>query len=353
MELERRDYRAIIYFCYKRNVFPEEALEELHVAFEGSAPSKSTVYNWYAEFRRGRTSLSDEDRSGRPISAVSPENVAAVRQMVREDARVTYTQIEQTLGITSASVYTILHDKLSLRKVSARWIPHLLTEDQKEARINFCKFMLEKFDGGKSKRVYDIVTGDETWIYRFDPESKRQSSVWVFPEESAPQKCRRSRSVGKKMVASFFSLTGHVATVPLEDRKTVNADWYVNVCVPQVFAKWSQRRPKTGTRGLLWHHDNASAHTAARTVEFFDENSVRRLPHPPYSPDLAPCDFFLFPYVKDKLRGVKFDSSEAAIDAYLGHISDIPREKWLECFQMWFYRMQRCIACHGEYFEKM
>ena len=82
--------------------------------------------------------------------------------------------------------------------------------------------MLKKFNGGGSKRVYDILTCDETWIYQYDPETKRQSSIWVFPGEDPPVKVRRARSVGKKMVAAFK--TGLVAIVPLEDRRTVNAD---------------------------------------------------------------------------------------------------------------------------------
>ena len=58
--------------------------------------------------------------------------------------------------------------------------------------------MLEKFNNGKSKQVYDIVTGDKSWIYQFDPEAKLQSSIWIFPDEQPPQKCKRVRSVGQK-----------------------------------------------------------------------------------------------------------------------------------------------------------
>ena len=86
----------------------------------------------------------------------------------------------------------------------------------------------------------------------------------------------------------------------------------INHCLPKAFEAWSSRRPKTGTRGLLLHHDNASAHTAAKTLDFLAENSVQLVSYPPYSPDLAPCDFFLFPKVKEKIRGIRFDSPEEA-----------------------------------------
>ena len=110
----------------------------------------------------------------------------------------------------------------------------MLTEAQKEHRVNWCQFMLEKFDNGRSNRVYDIVTADESWIYQFDSETKHQSAVWIFLGEHPPQKSKRSRSVGKKMIALFCGKTGHVATIPLDDRRTVNLDWYVNHCIPNV-----------------------------------------------------------------------------------------------------------------------
>ena len=159
--------------------------------------------------------------------------------------------------------------------------------------------------------------------------------------------------MGKKMVATFFSSKGHVATIPVDDHRTVNADWYINHCIPSVLENWRKRRPKTGTRGLFWHHDNATPHKATATVAALTENNVRILPHPPYSPDLAPCDFFLFPYVKERLRGIHFESPEDAVCAFEREISTIEPETWQKCFHTWFTRMKKCIQCGGEFFEKM
>jgi histone-lysine N-methyltransferase SETMAR len=213
--------------------------------------------------------------------------------------------------------------------------------------------MLTKYEEGKSKRVFDIITGDETWIYQFDPETKRQSASWTFHDEEPPTKVRRSRSVGKKMVATFFMVSGHNTTIPLEDRKTVNAEWYTTKCLPYVFEKIIEKRPKTGIRGLLFHHDNASAHTANRTLDFLETNKVRLLTHPPYSPDLAPCDFFLFPYIKNLLRGTLFNTPNDAVDAYMDALKDVPKESWKKCFENWFKRMKLCIDADGAYFEKI
>ena len=132
--------------------------------------------------------------------------------------------------------------------------------------MDWCNHMLRKFDEGTSPRVWDIITGNETWVYQYDPETKQQSAVWVFPDKNPPVK--RNRSTSKQMIACFFAKFGHVATIPLEDRKTVSADWYVNHCLLKVFQAWCKRRPRTGVRGLLLHHDNASPRTAAVTLDF-------------------------------------------------------------------------------------
>ena len=95
------------------------------------------------------------------------------------------------------------------------------------------------------------------------------------------------------MIACFFAKFGHVATIPLEDRKTITVD-----CVPKIFQARCKRHPRTGVRGLLLHHDNASVHTAAVTLDFVAANDFQLVIRSPYSPDLAPCDWFLFYYVK-------------------------------------------------------
>lgn len=136
----------------------------------------------------------------------------------------------------------ILHDNLGVRKLCSRWIPHNLTESQKQARVKWCEETLERFNSGASNLVYDIVTGDESWIYSYEPETKQQSTVWVFQEEAKPTKVTRSRSVSKQMIACFVSKTRHVATILLENRRTVNAEWYTTICLPQVFAEMRKKK---------------------------------------------------------------------------------------------------------------
>ena len=351
--LSRRDFRAMILYDFMQGKDYTQSYETMSGCFGDQAPSKTTVWNWYNDFKLGRKSLKDSDRCGRPNSAINEDKITEVKTLIEEDSRITKEEIQDTLKISAGGLDRILHKHLDVRKRCARWIPHKLTDEQKRGRVEWCHYMLRKFDGGRSPRVNDIVTGDETYVYQYDPETKQQSSVWLFPGQPAPQKCRRARSANKQMIAVFFSKSGHVATVPLEERRTVNAEWYINICLPKVIEAWSARRPGTSPRRILLHHDNATAHTAASTLDYLQENGVQLVTHPPYSPDLAPCDFFLFPLVKKQLKGKAFETIEDARGIVEGVISGMERLVWAGAFESWFTRMIKCIQANGEYFEKL
>ncbi|KAI6651379.1 Mariner transposase [Oopsacas minuta] len=94
--------------------------------------------------------------------------------------------------------------------------------------------MLTRFANGSSRAVSEILTGDETWIYYYDPETKRISKELIEEDVPPPTKVRRAKSVGKQMWAIFFRSSGFVEAVALEDRKPVTADWYTTVCLPKV-----------------------------------------------------------------------------------------------------------------------
>jgi len=92
------------------------------LAFGDKAPSNRTVYNWFAEFQRGRTFVSNEFREGRPSTSVVATNVNTVREMIERDRHIIYREIEASLGIDMKVVHMILHDHLSVRKLcSPQW----------------------------------------------------------------------------------------------------------------------------------------------------------------------------------------------------------------------------------------
>ena len=97
-----------------------------------------------------------------------------VKQQVRSDRRLTVRMIADELGLNRESMPTILLHDLGMRKVCAKLVLKILLEDQKQHRDNFCKDMLEKMEDDPDI-LYQVITGDETWVFQYDPETKRQS----------------------------------------------------------------------------------------------------------------------------------------------------------------------------------
>ena len=140
------------------------------------------------EFKRGRTSLEDEARSGRPLDATDAEMCKKVRDLVYSDRRIQVEEIAQALGISHCSVSAILHDRLGMRKLTARWVPKSLSDEQMATSASVCSALLKRFRS-KDDFLLRLVTVDETWVHYYEPENKAQSSMcraWV-PEAKEVQ----------------------------------------------------------------------------------------------------------------------------------------------------------------------
>ena len=189
-------------FCQGKSF--QGCCQSLKHYFGDQYPSKATVFRWFRHFVSGERTLEDNDRCGRRATTVTPENVSRVEALIKKDPKMTYTEIRDIMKISSGSLTRILHDCLGVRKRCARWVPHKLNEEQKRGRVDWCTHMLRKFDRGRSPRVWDIIRGDKIWVYQYNPETKQQSVVWVFPDDSPPVKFQRNRSASKQNGSVFL-----------------------------------------------------------------------------------------------------------------------------------------------------
>ena len=116
--------------------------------------------------------------------------------------------------------------------------------------------------------------------------------------------------------------------------------------------KGTRKRPELfANNSLILQHDNAPAHTALSVKEILATKQITVLEHPAYSPDLAPSDFFLFPKIKEILKGRHFDDIDDIRSNTTAALKDIPQNQFQNCFEGWTRRWHRCIASKGECFE--
>jgi len=101
----------------------------------------------------------------------------------------------------------------------------------------------------------------------------------------------------------------------------------------------------------MLHHDNTPCHTADSINEFLAEKSIPVVPQPPYSPDLSPCDFFLFPRLKNHLKGRHFGTLDNIQKSVTDELKGIPAEVFQHCYEQLKQRLRRSVAAQGNYFE--
>ena len=107
----------------------------LKTAYKDSAMGKTQVYQWFSRFKEGEMSIDDKPHSGRPSTSRIDENVEKVYAIVLEDRRRTIEEISKLSGITWSSVQRILSEDLGMRRVTAKFVPQVLAEQQKENRV--------------------------------------------------------------------------------------------------------------------------------------------------------------------------------------------------------------------------
>ena len=176
--------------------------------------------------------------------------------MGEQDARLSVRNIASCTGISEGSVQAILKKRLDLSKVCARWVSHLLTEEQKTQRLK-C-----------ARELSNLLTGDETWVHMFEPQRRADNKGWKQKDQKRP--CIAKRTVSsKKMYAIFFNSSGPVVQVPCPSGHTVTGPLYKNFVLKKVKEFYNKKRPSKGWSGVRLLQDNASSHKCEVVKSFF------------------------------------------------------------------------------------
>jgi len=347
-KMEKEFNRHYIKIRCKLGVAPVNIHKELELALGDSAPSYRTVARWASEFNSGREDVKDDPRSGRPVTTVTPANIERIRQLIDEDPHITYDEIEAETLINKFSIHEIIHGALKLKKVTSRWVPHELTLKNRQDRVKICQENLAIYRDGPG-RLCDILTGDETWIYLKQLSRKSSNASWVSEGEEPRTIARRDRFEPKIMFSIFFRTSGPVLVHAVEKGKTIDNQYYIENCLGSALNAVCEQRKSKGTHNIRLLHDNARPHVHSNVDNFLTENGIKVIQHPPYSPDLAPSDFWLNDYIKRHLEDYKDEKS--LIKAVTRIVQEIPVQEYRKTFNKWIERLEFCVEAEGDYFE--
>ena len=188
---------------------------------------------------------------------------------------------------------------------------------------------------------------DESWIYYYDPETKRQSPQWKHAGSPRPKKARQSKSTHKLLMIPFFDTTDMIYMHWVPTGQTVNKEYYVEV-LREFRMRFRWKRPALFKLGQWhFHQDNTPVHNSILVPNYLTKMGIKTVPHPSYSQDLAPCDFWLFP----KLIGCHYETIEEMKEAVMKVIDTLTQEDFHGTFQKLLEQYNKCIAAGGDYFK--
>ncbi|UYV69539.1 hypothetical protein LAZ67_6003926 [Cordylochernes scorpioides] len=330
---DEREQRICIKFCFKLKKSATETYELIKEAFGDAALSRSRTFEWFSRFLKGRERVNDDQHTGRPRSLRYEENKLKIKELIISNRRISIKDLSSETGLSVGLCHQIVTKDLDMIRTSSKFFPRILTEEQK-VRMDVCKNMVE-MTRTDPEWMQKIITGEETWVYQYDLETKRQSSQWIERGEPKPKKARFTKSKVKTLLVTFFDINGLVHHEFIPFGRTINQEVYLGIMRRLRGAVRLKRPERWKNNDWILHVDNARPHTAHVVLQFLSKNSTIQIPHPPYSPDLAPNDLFLYPKLKMKLKGRKFDNVDMIQAESKATLRNLSKSDFISCFDNW------------------
>lgn len=339
MESYKEHFRHIMLYKFNEGKNATEAANDIKAVYKNEAPCESTCRYWFARFKNGNFDLNDEPREGRPKTMDN----AQLEALLEENPAQTEQELAFQLGVSQMTISRHLHDLGKVLK-AGKWVPHMLTEDNKYHRLTICNSLALRMK--KKSFLYRIVTGDETWIYYENPVLKKQ---WLNPGQTPHATPKPDLHRKKVMLCIWWDSQGVLYYELLPEGQTVNADRYSTQLI-RLSEEIARKRPSTG-RQIILLHDNARPHVAKMTRQTIEELRWEAMPHPAYSPDLAPSDYHLFRDLKSHLSSQSFSKAEEIKNwllEYFASKNQLFFERGIHDLPL---RWGKVIASDGDYFD--
>lgn len=301
MEDIAEHYRHIMRYYFHEGLNAAETAHRICTVYGPDALKERVVRKWFARFRAENFSVKDANRSGRPHTVDTDEIIT----LVNANSHLTVEEIRKIVNVSHGSVVKHLRDAGYVSRADV-WVPHELSDRNLQQRLDACDLLLKKNE--EHPFLKKMITGDEKWIV-YNNVKRRRS--WG-PKNSRPQTTAKAGLHPKKMMLCiWWDIKGVVYYELLPENQTINAAKYCEQ-LDRLREAVAKKRPELANRrGVTFHHDNARPHTSLRTREKLLEFSWDVLPHPPYSPDLAPSDYYLFRSLQNSLDGKNFPNPDA------------------------------------------
>lgn len=339
MDTKKFQIRSVMLYEYNRGTSASETLKRIHEVFGEESISRPRVFEWFKRFRQGQTDIFDEPRSGRP-SLISED---ALREAIGSDSLISVTELAEKFNTCKKTIYNTLH-RIGFRKKLMKWVPHTSTQRHKDLRVTLSQNHLDR---QKREAFLDnVITCDEKWIYYNNATRK---FIWYDEEQTEVEIAKRGLTNKKIMLCLWWDKHGVVYHEYLKPNQTIDSDLYC-----EMLGRLEERMKKTRgnllrRKTVILHQDNARPHVSKKTKNFIQELGWELMDHPPYSPDLAPSDFYVFRSLQNYLRDAVFNSVEECKNEFNAFLTSRDPQFFDRGYKKWISRWEECVAINGNY----
>lgn len=336
--LSRDQVRTCVLYDFHSGMKAAESHRRLVRAFGDDIISKTVVYDLFNKFKAGQFEVKDQPRSGRP----SALNEDELRQLVEANPRLTTREMSKALDCDHSTVVRHLAAIGKVSKINV-WVPHDLKERDKLRRIEACSELLSK------KRTFGwldtLITGDEKWcLYVNATRGRTWTNVGERPQATPKPEVHQR----KVMLCIWWDIHGPLHWELLPRNMTINSEVYCSQLERLADAIRTKRPQLKKVRFL---HDNARPHVAKLTRQKLLDLGWEILPHPPYSPDIAPSDYHLFRSMQNFFAGKQFADDAAVKTALEEFFESKPPQFYAEGIHALPSRWKRILEYDGNYFS--
>ncbi|KAG5322549.1 MOS1T transposase, partial [Pseudoatta argentina] len=399
------EIRSVICYLVWKGKTPVKVYNEVKTAYGDKGMNRTSVFKWCREFKNGRTSVHDDQRSGRP-SILTDDIVEKIENALRDDRRLTVDELSAMFPQISRSLlHETITETLGYRKLSARWVPKQLTDQHKLNRKSAAEAHRILVQTYADNALSDTTCRD--WFRRFKnndfelEDKERSGAPKKFEDKELEQLLDEDPSqtlseLGKILQVDestkglgMIQKQGHWVPYELKPRDverrfgtcelllqrqrrkdflhrivTGDENW-IHYDNPKRRKSWGkpghastsralkEKRPLYAQRHdkVILLHDNARPHVAKPVKTYLETLKWEVLPHPPYSPDIAPSNFHLFRSMAHGLADRRFHSYEEAqkwIDSWIA-------SKDMSFFRRGIHvlpeRWEKVVSSDGQYFK--
>lgn len=297
----KRHSREALLFCFHLKKSAAQSQQMLAEAYGDDSPSISTCEYWFRRFKSNDFDTDDKERPGQPKKLDDME----LEALIDLDPTATQEELAVIFDVDQSTISRRLKAIGFIQK-QGNWLPYELKSRDVERRKLTCELLLQRHK--RKSFLHRIITGDEKWI-RFDNPKRKKS--WCKPGEPSKSISKQNIHGVKLMLCIWWDQIGVVYYELLKSNQTINSELYKNQ-LTQLSEVLKEKRPYYRERHdkVILQHDNARPHTAKIVQDTLKTLNWEILPHPPYSPDIAPSDFHLFRSMSHGLSNQSFHSYE-------------------------------------------